>query len=159
MIGPRTGSAPAKSIPSAPARSGAIRLYSLLLLFLAFRAFGNLALAWGTKHLGEGLALNPLAYFRALLNPAIAVGILLLIAGIFARLALLSLADLSFVVPMTAVGYVIAAVFGKFFLNEQVSWKRWLGLALVFAGVAIVGSTSANTTQVESSEPPEDAAQ
>ncbi|MGH7973748.1 MAG: DMT family transporter [Limisphaerales bacterium] len=131
----------------ASTRGGALRLYALLLAFLALRAFGNLALAWGTKHFGEGLALNPLTYLRAMLDPVVAAGVAMLIAGLLTRLALLSVADLSFVLPMTAVGYVISAVFGKIFLHEQVSWKRWLGLALVFAGVAIVGSTSANTTE------------
>ena len=34
------------------------------------------------------------------------------------RLALLSVADLSFILPMTAIGYVLAAVLGRFFLHE-----------------------------------------
>ena len=47
-----------------------IRTYFLLLLFLALRAFGNLSLAWGTKHLPETLASDPLVYIRSMLHPA-----------------------------------------------------------------------------------------
>ena len=48
---------------------------------------------------------------------------------------------------MTAVGYVISTLLGKVFLHEQVSPERWLGVALIFAGVAMVGSTSEKTNQ------------
>lgn len=128
-------------------RGGVFRTYSLLLAFLALRAFGNLALAWGTKHLPGVLSADPLSYGRALLDPFVALAIGMLILALLVRMALLSLADLSFVLPMTAVGYVISALLGKLFLHEQVSPQRWLGVALIFAGVAMVGSTSEKTTK------------
>jgi len=126
-----------------------IRLYSVLALFLALRAFGNLSLAWGTKHFAEALSLNPFGYVRAMLHPFVALGIVMLIAALLARLALLSLADLSFVLPTTAIGYVLSAVFGKVFLQEQVNAVRWAGVALVMAGAVLVGSARANTTNPE----------
>ncbi len=128
-------------------RGKALRAYGLLLAFLALRAFGNLALAWGTKHLPHGLSANPLSYGLAMLNPFVTLAIAMLIVALLVRMALLSVADLSFVLPMTAVGYVIAAVFGKLFLHEDVSPQRWLGVLLIFAGVALVGSTSQKTTE------------
>jgi len=118
----------------------------LLLIFLALRAFGNLSLAWGTKHLPETLAADPMVYLRSMLNPAIALGIVMLILALLVRLALLSVADLSFVLPMTAVGYVLAALMGKLFLHEVVSPQRWLAVALIFAGTALVSSTPQSTT-------------
>ena len=114
--------------------------------FLAFRAFGNLSLAWGARHVSEALGANPLAYFRAFLNPFVAIGILLLIGGLLSRMALLSLADLSFVLPMTSIGYVISVVFGRLFLHETVTLERWLGVLLIFLATFVVGSTSQNTT-------------
>jgi drug/metabolite transporter (DMT)-like permease len=122
------------------------RLYFLLLLFLALRAFGNLSLAWGTKHLPETLAADPLAYVRSMLHPGIALGIAMLILALLVRLALLSLADLSFILPMTAIGYVLAALLGKFFLHEAVSPQRWLAVALIFAGAVLVSSTRHSTS-------------
>jgi drug/metabolite transporter (DMT)-like permease len=122
-------------------------MYFLLLLFLGLRAFGNLSLAWGTKQLPQTLSGNPTAYIRAMLDPFVAVGIAMLIVALLTRLALLSVADLSFVLPLTAVGYVLAAVLGKFFLHEEVSPQRWLAVILIFAGTALVGSTPQSTTK------------
>jgi drug/metabolite transporter (DMT)-like permease len=133
--------------PGPVVRGKAVRAYTLLVAFLALRAFGNLALAWGTKHLPQGLSTNPVSYGLAMLNPFVTLAIAMLILALLVRMALLSVADLSFVLPMTAVGYVIAAVFGKLFLHEEVSAQRWLGVLLIFAGAALVGSTSQKTTE------------
>jgi len=128
-------------------RSGALlKTYSVLLFFLALRAVGNSAMAWGMKQVPEKMSLNPALYLRAMLNPFVAIGIAALILALLARMALFSLADLSFVLPVTAVGYVIAVVLGKIFLGETVSNQRWLGTLLIFAGAVLVGSTSRNTT-------------
>ena len=43
-----------------------------------------------------------------MLHPGIAAGVAMLILALLVRLALLSLADLSFILPMTAIGYVLA---------------------------------------------------
>lgn len=138
--------------PRRPKRG--LATYLCLSWFLTFRAFGNLSLAWGARHVSEGLATNPLAYLRAFLNPFIAVGILLLIGGILSRMALLSLADLSFVLPMTSVGYVISVAFGRLFLHETVSIERWLGVLLIFLAAIVVGSTSQNTTSTPTAAQP-----
>src|SRR5580658_9217657 len=129
-----------------PGRARTFRTYFLLLLFVALRAFGNLALAWGTKRFPQTLSFHPTSYLLAMLDPFAALGIAMLILSLFARMALFSVADLSFVLPVTAVGYVLAALLGKFFLLEPVSSGRWLGTALIFAGAALVGSTPRNTT-------------
>ena len=82
-------------------------------------------------------------------NPFVALGVLALILALLTRMALLSLADLSYVLPVTAIGYVIAAFMGKTFLSETVSGQRWLGTVLIFVGAALVGSTSHSTTSVQ----------
>jgi len=89
-----------------------------------------------------------------MLDPFIAAGIAMLILALLTRLALLSVADLSFVLPMTAVGYVFAAVLGRFFLHEQVTPARWLAIFLIFAGAALVGSTTQSTTAVQDAAKP-----
>ena len=126
---------------------GAYRAYSLLAAFVLLRAFGNLSLAWGTKQFPETLALNPVPYLKAMLNPIVLAGIAMLVLAMLVRLAVLGIADLSFVLPLTAVGYVFAALLGRFFLHEQVSAERWAGTFLIFIGVAVVGATPQNTTQ------------
>ena len=127
-------------------RSRVLRTYCLLAAFVFLRAFGNLCLAWGTKHFSQSLSTNPWTYLEVLLNPYVTLGIAMMIVALLVRLALLGVADISFVLPMTAIGYVLAALFGSVFLHEDVSSKRWLGTVLIFVGAALVGSTSQNTT-------------
>lgn len=123
------------------------RTYLLLVVFLALRAFGNLSLAWGTRHMPETLAGDPTVYIRSMLHPGIAVGVAMLILALLVRLALLSVADLSFILPMTAIGYVLAALLGRVFLHEAVSPQRWLAVLLIFGGAVLVSSTPQATTR------------
>lgn len=58
----------------------------------------------------------------------------------FAYMALLTVADLSFAVPATAVTYVLETVMAKYVLKERVSALRWVGASLVICGVALVSS-------------------
>lgn len=103
-------------------------------------------MAWGMKHVPEQVSMNPLLYLHAMANPFVALGIVALILALLTRMALLSLADLSFVLPVTAIGYVFAVLIGKIFLHESVTSQRWLGTLLIFAGALLVGTTSRNTT-------------
>ncbi len=122
------------------------RTYAVVALFIALKAVGNLALAWGMKHSSEAPSASPLHYLRAMLDPAVALGVALLILSVLTRMALLSMADLSFVLPVTAIGYVLAAFLGKTFLHEAVTAQRWTGTVLIVIGAALVGSTSESTT-------------
>jgi uncharacterized membrane protein len=124
----------------------ALKIYFVLLFFLALKAAGNSWMAWGMKQVPERMSMNPALYLRAMLNPFVAIGIAALVLALLTRMALLSLADLSFVLPVTAIGYVIAVFLGKVFLHETVTGQRWLGTLLIFAGAILVGTTSRNTT-------------
>ena len=112
---------------------------------MGLRCFGNLLMAWGTKRL-PALGVHPSAYLLSMLDPAVAASIAMLIFSLFTRMALLSVADLSFVLPVTAVNYVLAALLGNVFLHEQVTATHWLAAFLIFAGIAVVGSTPQDTT-------------
>ncbi len=131
---------------AAPTGSSLLKIYAVLLLFLALKAVGNSAMAWGMKHVPEQMSMDPALYLHAMLNPFVALGIAALILALLTRMALLSLADLSFVLPVTAIGYVFSVLIGKVFLGETVTHQRWLGTLLIFAGAFLVGTTSRNTT-------------
>ena len=107
---------------------------------------GNSLLSRGMRSVGVLLSLSPLPYVQALFNPWVAVGVSLLIVWLLSHMALLSWADLSYVLPMTAVAYVLVAVVGTLFLHEQVSLVRWAGITLIMLGVILVGRTSPRTT-------------
>ena len=60
-------------------------------------------------------------------------------------MALLSWADLSYVLPVTSVGYVVVALIGKLLLSEEITPQRWAGIVLIMAGVALVSIGSPST--------------
>ena len=90
---------------------------------------------------------SPLAYITVLFQPWVALGVVLLILWMASRMALLSWADLSYVIPVTSIGYVLVALCGKLLLHEEISVKRWAGIALIMIGVAIVGGGAPQTAQ------------
>ena len=81
----------------------------------------------------------------ALFHPWVALGVVLLIVWTLSQMALLSWADLSYVVPVTAIGYVLNALAGKYLLAEDVSSPQWTGIVLITAGVILAGSSRASS--------------
>jgi uncharacterized membrane protein len=81
---------------------------------------------------------TPLSYITALFEPWAALGVALLILWMASRMTLLSWADLSYVLPVTSIGYVLVALTGKLLLNEQIAPRRWAGILLIVSGVALV---------------------
>ena len=106
---------------------------------------GNSALTKGMQQIGDP-GNSPLALIAALFHPWVALGVALLIAWTASHMALLSWADLSYVLPVTSIAYVLTAFAGKWFLGESISVKRWAGIVLVTAGVTIVGGSSPPST-------------
>ena len=106
---------------------------------------GNFSLSWGMKHQAAKLADSPLVYIQTIFSPWVLLGTTLLIVWLLARMTLLSWADLSYVLPVTSMAYVLVALVGRFVLHEAVSWAHWAGILLIMAGVSLVGSTNPNT--------------
>ncbi len=94
---------------------------------------GNYALNWGMKHGGIWTAWT-------------LAGVALLIVWTLARIKLLGLADLSWVLPVTSVGFLIPVALGAFTLGETVSLARWAGAALIVAGAFLVSGTAPKTS-------------
>lgn len=112
------------------------------LAFAAFvilsNAFGNLFLSLGMRQAGDANII------LALFQPLALIGILLLIAWLLTRMAMLSWADLTYVLPVTSAGYVVSALLGMWFQGEMIDGKRWVGIGLIVAGVILVGSQEAH---------------
>ncbi len=70
-----------------------------------------------------------------------------LVIWMLSDLALLSRADLSFVLPVTASAYVLVALGGHFLLRDHISWERWTGIVLITVGVILAEETPARTTK------------
>ncbi len=115
------------------------RYGQLLLAVILLKPFSNLVLALGMKRMPLSLSVYP-ALFVIPVSVVLA-GALLQALWLLLRMRLLSIADLSFVLPVTAVGYVITTLLGWVFLHEHVSASRWLGTALISLGTALVAGS------------------
>jgi drug/metabolite transporter (DMT)-like permease len=117
---------------------------------------------WGNFFLKSGVPAQldtPLDYITVLFRPVVALGVVLLILWMASRMALLSWADLSYVLPVTSVGYVLVALAGRVLLHEQITARRWTGIALIMAGVALVsGGTAPQTVAREAAKADADTA-
>lgn len=105
---------------------------------------GNYALSWGMKH--APASAGPIT---SLAQPWVAAGIVLLITWTAMRIRLLGKADLSYVLPITAIGYVLNAAVAAIFLHEQVTLMRWAGTLLIVAGAGFTAFTAPATATQE----------
>ena len=116
----------------------------LLLMFfvVVFGTVGEIFVSRAMKETGEVKDFRPSALIavilRALRSRWMWLGVAMMTIGFFSLLAVFSVANVSFVVPVTALSYVVGAVGGRFFLGERVSLQRWIGILLVCAGVVLV---------------------
>jgi drug/metabolite transporter (DMT)-like permease len=137
-----------------------IRKYAVLAGVTVFAAAGDSMLSHGMKQTGN-ISLHHLqGVLLAVLNPWVAVGIVLLLAFFASYMNALSWADLTYVLPATSLGYVLLALVAKFALHEEVSPLRWLGIALISGGVGFVAGGPALTAhEPDNQSPPFDSAQ
>lgn len=133
--------------PAAPAAvNHPYRVAGLFAAVVLVKPFSNLFLAWGIRALAPVLPAAAGALPRAFFAPLLVLGIVMQIFWLLARMALLSVADLSVVLPVTASGYVISAVLGHVFLHEQISTIQWAGTLLIFFGAALAGPSGREST-------------
>jgi drug/metabolite transporter (DMT)-like permease len=103
---------------------------------------GELCVSRAMKVVGEVHDFRPAALvrfvFRAMRVGWMWIGIAMMALAFFSLLAMLSIENVSFVVPVTALSYAAGAVGAMLFLHERVSPQRWLGVLIVCVGVTIV---------------------
>jgi drug/metabolite transporter (DMT)-like permease len=116
---------------------------AILLFFVVFSGTGGeICVTRAMKHVGEVTDFRPLALvhvvLRAMKVPWMWLGIAMMALAFFSLLAVLSIENVSFVVPVTALNYAVGALGGKFLLGERVTHRRWAGVLLVCVGVTLV---------------------
>jgi drug/metabolite transporter (DMT)-like permease len=115
---------------------------ALFFIVVCSSTAGELCISRAMKSIGEVKDFRPMALMRTVWR-AVQVGILwvglaLMAAAFFSMLMLLSMENVSFVVPATALSYAAGAYGSRVFLGERVAHLRWAGVALVCIGVALV---------------------
>jgi uncharacterized membrane protein len=119
-----------------------LRTFLFLAVVVLAGTGGEIAATHAMKRIGEVRNFAPRALLellrRAFQSTWMWLGIGLMTLAFFSLLALLSWADVSFVIPTTALSYVAGALGAKFLLGERLGPARWAGVLLVSIGVAIV---------------------
>jgi bacterial/archaeal transporter family protein len=75
---------------------------------------------------------------RIVRNPLVMGGVVSLTAGFVAMISLLSIANVSFAVPATAISFVLETLLAKYILKEDVGFRRWVAASLVACGVVLL---------------------
>lgn len=114
----------------------------LYILIVGAGTGGELCITRAMKAVGEVKDFRPAALIgvicRALRVSWMWIGLTMMATAFFSLLTVLSMENVSLVVPVTALSYAAGALGGKFFLGEQVTRRRWTGVLLVCIGVTLV---------------------
>ena len=114
----------------------------LVAIIVAATSAGEVLQSLGMKRHGEIHDFRPGALGRVAYaisrNRFIIASVAMMAVSFFAFMALVSVADLSFSVPATAVSYVFETLLAKAVLKENVGKHRWAGAVLVCSGVALL---------------------
>jgi drug/metabolite transporter (DMT)-like permease len=113
-----------------------------LLLVVSAGTGGELCVTHAMKQIGEVTDFRPGSIARVILRafrvPWMWIGLSMMTLAFFSLLAVLSIENVSYVVPITALSYAAGALGGVVFLGERVSGRRWAGVFLVCVGVILV---------------------
>ena len=118
------------------------KVLTILLLALVMESVGVVLLNQGVKQVGEPARITPwelvLLVQRGATNPRLLLGVLFEAIFFGALLYLMAQADVSFLWPLTAMGFVLTTLAAKFILHESVSALRWSGVVLIMLGAGLI---------------------
>lgn len=118
------------------------KIIMVLLTALVLEAVGVVFLKKGIVEIGDLREVSAPEMFRlvksGVTNPSILLGIAFEALFFCGLLYMMSKADISFVWPMTSLGFVITPIAAHFILREQVSGARWLGILLIVGGAGVI---------------------
>ncbi len=123
--------------------------YAILLAIMLTASVGDSFLKRGMEQVGAVNMHHLGLLWHALFNPYVDIGILLLIGFFATYTTALSWADLTFVMPATAFGYVVIALMGRYWLHEHLSLSRWIGILLIVCAVGFVAGGPSRTEHPE----------
>jgi len=133
------------------------KLLVILLVALVLEATGVVLLSKGLHQIGNVERVSSAEIMRiarqGLTNSNFLLGVFfeaLFFAGL---LYLMSRSDVSFIWPLTSLGFVLTTLAARFILHEQVSAMRWCGVLLIVFGAAVVSWTEHQKSALPPSAP------
>ena len=121
------------------------KLIIILVIGLLFEAVGVVYLNKGLKQVGEVRQISAGEILRVVksgvTNGNILLGVLFEAIFFGTLLVLMSKGDVSFIWPLTSLGFVLTTLAAKFILHEEVHWLRWCGVLLIMLGAGVITYT------------------
>ncbi len=112
-----------------------LRVFALSASVILCSVAGNCLLSYGVNS-----EVDHAAFAVILINPAVILGIILLIGWMLFRMALLSVTPMSVILPVTAgIAFPLTSMAGQWILHEKVGQDHAWGLSLIFVGVLLIG--------------------
>ena len=118
------------------------KLLLILIIGLIFESAGVVSLKIGIMQIGEMKEVSVVEFVRVAKAGATNLNVLL---GVFCEavffaslLILMAKSDISFLWPLTGLSFVFATFAAMWFLREQVSPVRWVGVVCIMIGAALI---------------------
>jgi drug/metabolite transporter (DMT)-like permease len=114
----------------------------LVFLCMVSTTVGDVFRSLGMRHHGEIHDFRPGALGAALgaiaRNWMVIVSTCAMAVSFFSFMKLVSVAPMTFAVPMSAATFIPETLLARYFLHEKVDWRRWAGIALIIVGVVFI---------------------
>lgn len=118
------------------------KLLSILLVGLVCESAGVVLLKKGINQIGDMNGVTASEIFRVvrsgLTSQTIWLGIFFEALFFIGLLVLMAKSNISFLWPLTGLSFVFATFAAKWFLSEQVSPVRWIGVVLIVLGAGFI---------------------
>ncbi|MDP4030931.1 MAG: EamA family transporter [Patescibacteria group bacterium] len=110
--------------------------FVLIFVPIILAALGQLILKAGMNQVGK------FDFVRSFTNPLVLLGLAFYGVSLILWMMVLTRENLSFVYPLVAFSYVLTVTLSRFVLHEPVPSLRWLGLAVIVAGILLVAKSA-----------------
>jgi drug/metabolite transporter (DMT)-like permease len=124
-----------------------LKMFGLLLVALGIGAAGQVFLKLGLTRHGQINGLGSL--LLAMVQKEVVCGLLLYVLSSMLYLVLMSRLMLSVLYPMVALNYVFVTILSWYFFQDHVNGLRIAGLAVIIAGVTLVGFSQTKSDPAE----------
>jgi drug/metabolite transporter (DMT)-like permease len=131
-----------------------IKIILILLIGLVFESTGIVFLKKGMTDIGGVKMTGTEEIFRVVkagaTSPQILAGVFFEALFFVCLLVMMAKSDISFIWPLTGLSFVFSTFAAIWFLNENVSAIRWVGVMLIVIGSVIIGyseQTKESSTQ------------
>ncbi len=119
-----------------------LKTFALVLVAVVLGGAGHVMLSKGMKSAGDLIEVGSSRFApmiaRAVMSPWVLLGVLLQACFFFLYLTLLSREEVSQLLPMTAMDYIVVALLARWLLAEVVTPTRWAGIGFIVVGVLLV---------------------